>query len=778
MANSPANTVIEHLRKAVLLPDGGRLTDGQLLHRFLSARDQTAFEALVRRHGPMVLGVCRRLLGHIHDAEDAFQATFLILARKAASVVPPEAVGNWLYGVAYHTALKAQAAAARRRAMEKQVNVMPEPEARQEDLWQELLPLLDRELSRLPDKYRLPVVLCDLEGRSRREVSRQLAIPEGTLSSRLTTARRMLAQRLRRYGLVIAGGAWAALSANATAACVPSSLVVSTVEAATLFTAGEAAALTSVRAAALAEGVLKGMFLRKLEFATAFMLVACVLVLVAGGPAYHVLAGGGAGGEEPPERRSDGPPKNAPAATKDAHHGHAHGHGQERIQGSGKAVTREMDLKGFTAVEVSSVFRVEITRADSFRTAITADDNIFPYIQVTKAGSALRLSVDSKNRSISVTTLKASITMPALERVELARSSQATVKGFKGGKAFQAKLTGASHLNGEVEAGRVELEVTGGSKTTLKGAAKEARISATGAGSLSLGELTLDRADVTLASASSATVNVTKKLDYRLSGASRLEYRGNPAIGRAEVSGGSSASRIPADRRKTDARPALRFPHDEAAFRDHLREVHEHLHEFHANSPHLKGMHEFGPGRPTVVRPAEKAPSVRVDVGDKVPDFSLEDPDGKVRKFSELQKDVRRTKKGVVVLSFWCSFCPSCRRVEHRLEKLAKDYEGQALVMALDASAGETAERVRAAARKEGLTLPIVLDPEGHTADVFGAEATTTTVVIDGEGVLRYCGRFQEGQQAYAEEALKAVLAGKEVAVKTTRHDGCRILRK
>jgi RNA polymerase sigma factor (sigma-70 family) len=775
MANSPANTVIEHLRQAVLRPDGGRSSDGQLLHRFLSARDELAFEALVRRHGPMVLGVCRRILGHVHDAEDAFQATFLILARKAASVVPPEAVGNWLYGVAYHTALKARAQSVRRRAMEKQVNVMPEPPA-QEDLQQELLPLLDHELSRLPDKYRLPIVLCDLEGRSRREVSQQLAIPEGTLSSRLTTARRMLARRLRQQGLTLAGGALAMLAETTRAAPVPSSLLVSTVKAATLFTAGEAVALSSARAAALAEGVLKGMILRKLEFVTGLLVAACVLAAVAGGPAYHLLAVGATSAEETLEYQASGPSSTGPAAAKDAHH--RHGHGGERIQGSGKAITREMDLKGFTAVEVSSVFRVEIARAGSFRTAITADDNIFPYIKVTKEGSALRLSLDSRNKSISVTTLKATIAMPALERVELSGSSQVTIQGFASGKGFQAKVTSASNLNGEIRAGRVDLELASAGKATLKGAAKEARISASGASSLSLGEMTLERADVTLAAASSATLNVTKKLDYRLSGASRLEYRGNPAIGIQKVSDASVVKPLAADARKKSARPALRFPHDEAAFRDHLQGLHDHLHALHANSPHLTGLHEFGPGRPGGTPPADDTRPVRVDVGNKVPDFTLEDLDGKVVKLSDLQKDARRTKSGVVVLSFWCSFCPSCRRVEHGLEKLAKDYAGRALVMALDASAGETAERVRAAARREGLTLPIVLDPDGHTADVFGTEATTTTVVIDGEGVLRYCGRFQEGESVYAEEALKAVLAGKEVAVKTTRHDGCRILRK
>jgi thiol-disulfide isomerase/thioredoxin len=137
-----------------------------------------------------------------------------------------------------------------------------------------------------------------------------------------------------------------------------------------------------------------------------------------------------------------------------------------------------------------------------------------------------------------------------------------------------------------------------------------------------------------------------------------------------------------------------------------------------------------------------------------------------------LRKDDGRARAGVVVLSFWCSTCSSCRRVEHHLDKLARDYAGRAAVIALDANAGETAEGVAAFAKEEGLALPIVLDPSGRTADVFGTEVTTTTVVIDGGGLLRYCGRFSQGQRAYAEEALKAVLAGREVAVKTTPHDG------
>src|SRR5262245_8496932 len=196
---------LEDLRSALLRRDGANLTDGQLLGSFLSRRDEAAFEALLRRHGPMVLSVCRRIIGNLHDAEDAFQATFLVLARKAASVVPRDAVGNWLYGVAYRTALKARTMALRRRMREKQVKEMPQLPAPMLENLQDLERVLDQELNRLPDKYRLLVVLCDLEGRTRRDVARQLGLPDGTVSNRLAAGRRMLARRLARRGVSAAG---------------------------------------------------------------------------------------------------------------------------------------------------------------------------------------------------------------------------------------------------------------------------------------------------------------------------------------------------------------------------------------------------------------------------------------------------------------------------------------------------------------------------------------------------------------------------------------------
>src|SRR5271170_4507596 len=198
MTISRLNSVLHHLRDglATIGP-----SDGQLLERFLARRDENAFDALVRRHGPMVLGVCRRVLRNSHDAEDAFQATFLVLVRKAASIALRDLLANWLYGVAHQTALKARATAARRKQRERQVAEMPETAVAKENLWQDLQPLLDEALSRLPDKYRRVIVLCDLEGKTRKEAAQQLVCPEGTVAGRLARARAMLARRLAQRGV-------------------------------------------------------------------------------------------------------------------------------------------------------------------------------------------------------------------------------------------------------------------------------------------------------------------------------------------------------------------------------------------------------------------------------------------------------------------------------------------------------------------------------------------------------------------------------------------------
>jgi RNA polymerase sigma factor (sigma-70 family) len=203
MVDDSLSPALHRVRRSLLIGDETEWTDGQLLELFIQNRDGAAFEALVYRHGSMVFGVCSRVTRHRQEAEDAFQATFLVLARKASSVRPADHVGNWLYGVAYRTAMKARTNAARRAAREKQTQEIPEPMAEPHVSIKELLPILDQELVRLPDIYRMPLILCDLEERPRKEVAQQLGIPEGTLSSRLTAARKKLADRLSRRGFSI-----------------------------------------------------------------------------------------------------------------------------------------------------------------------------------------------------------------------------------------------------------------------------------------------------------------------------------------------------------------------------------------------------------------------------------------------------------------------------------------------------------------------------------------------------------------------------------------------
>jgi RNA polymerase sigma factor (sigma-70 family) len=269
MTADELSPVVRRLYGAARRCGAAGLTDGQLLARFVTTRDQSAFEILVARHGPMVFGVCLRLLDDRHEAEDAFQATFLVLARKAASVVPREMVGNWLYGVARQTAVRLRSAAAQRRRRERPMADAPEPVSEPHDPWADLRPVLDHELGRLPEKYRAAVVLCDLEGRTRKEAALQLGCPEGTLCSRLARARALLARRLAPYCPVPSGAALGAMLLHKGTAGPPAALVSPTVKAATWLAAGNAAAAGGAipaRVAALTEGVLKAMLLAKLKF--------------------------------------------------------------------------------------------------------------------------------------------------------------------------------------------------------------------------------------------------------------------------------------------------------------------------------------------------------------------------------------------------------------------------------------------------------------------------------------------------------------------------------
>jgi RNA polymerase sigma factor (sigma-70 family) len=280
MATSPMTEVIQHLRRAVLLRDGAGLTDGQLLVDYLSHGDEAALAALVCRHAPMVWGVCRRVLCNYHDAEDAFQATFLVLVRKAASVASRELLANWLYGVAYQTALNARATATKRKARERQVTEMPEPAVNEQELWRDLQPLLDEELSRLPDKYRAVIVLRELEGKTRKEAARQLGVPEGTIAGWMARARVMLAKGSRNGASSYRTGRWQFCWRRRCRRrcrvrwCLPQSWPQACLRAGKRRLRGG----VSVKVASLTQGVLTTMFLTKLKATTAAFLVVALLV--------------------------------------------------------------------------------------------------------------------------------------------------------------------------------------------------------------------------------------------------------------------------------------------------------------------------------------------------------------------------------------------------------------------------------------------------------------------------------------------------------------------
>jgi RNA polymerase sigma factor (sigma-70 family) len=311
MAKGTEGSLIERLRQALLPGDGGDLSDGELLECFLTHREEAAFAALVRRHGPMVLGVCRRILTDLHDAEDAFQATFLVLARKADSVHPRDLVGAWLHGVACRTACKVRSLNARRRAAVTPAGELPERPAPAEAPPSDLGQLLDRELQHLPEKYRTPIVLCDLQEKARPAAARQLNVPEGTLSSRLARGRAMLRKRLVRCGLAPAAGV-AVLPAQGATAAVPEPLLTSTLNLTAALAAGETTSAPA-RAVVLAEGVLRTMLLARIKFTLAVVLAVAGLAVSVGLLAHHLASaaetprapqaprgGGQAQGKKPP----------------------------------------------------------------------------------------------------------------------------------------------------------------------------------------------------------------------------------------------------------------------------------------------------------------------------------------------------------------------------------------------------------------------------------------------------------------------------------------------
>jgi len=288
MTPPPMGAVLQHLRRLIRPRSVAALTDEQLLVRFLRRRDEDAFTALVERHGPLVLGVCRRVLPDGHDAEDVFQATFLVLVRRASSLDRGGSLANWLYTVAYRLALKLRSQAARRQARERQVGQMRPIETADGSEVSEWVSLLDEELNALPEKYRAPLVLCYLQGRTNAEAARALGWPPGSMARRLARGRELLRRRLMARGVALSVAGLLAVMLREARAAVPTALSLETVRAG-LLTGGGTALTGAVSAGvvALVEGTVKEMVLLKLKVVAAVLLV---LGLAGGGVAVWPMA--------------------------------------------------------------------------------------------------------------------------------------------------------------------------------------------------------------------------------------------------------------------------------------------------------------------------------------------------------------------------------------------------------------------------------------------------------------------------------------------------------
>jgi RNA polymerase sigma factor (sigma-70 family) len=301
MAHQHLGVVLRHLRGLGCSPGIGEPTDRQLLELFAANQDDLAFATLVRRHGAMVLGLCRRVLGHEQDAEDAFQAAFLVLAQKASSVRWQDSVGHWLHEVAYRIALRVKTSGARRRAHEREAEEMARPESMARASWRAFCSILDDELELLPQKYRAPLVLCYLEGQAQAVAADRLGCSEATLNRRLAEGRERLRLRLARRGITLSAALLAVgLSGEPTTAAVPALLAASTARAVTLAATGQKAAGLSATVLSLAAGAMQPLTTAKAKLGPT-LLLALSFLAGAGLLAYPSLAA-----RSPEQQEGDG----------------------------------------------------------------------------------------------------------------------------------------------------------------------------------------------------------------------------------------------------------------------------------------------------------------------------------------------------------------------------------------------------------------------------------------------------------------------------------------
>jgi RNA polymerase sigma factor (sigma-70 family) len=503
MANLAVNRIIHHFRNAVLTGDRSGLSDGELLNCFLTQGDEAAFAALVRRYSPMVLGACQRVLRNRHDAEDAFQATFLVLVRKGSSIVPRDRVGNWLYGVAYRTALEARKVAAKRRLKER---TMPRTEAVPGDVTPDLTEVLDQELEKLPDKYRAPLVLCDLQGKTRKEAARHLGCPEGTVAGRLVRARQLLARRLAQRGVTVtAAGLALFFSHNVGSAAVPATLVAATVKAGTLYAAGSSLAEGAIAASVtvLAEGVIKTMVIMKLKAVAACLLAFCLLTVGLGLSWHGTWVADAHAAPVPskpdPARDKDKPP--AKNLEKPADN-------QDKKEEPAKKDEKPAAQPPFSKIHLKSGHAV--IRQTGKESVETRGSPIF----------VQRVKTSVENGTLHLEAL------PGVEFVvEVKDLSGLTVEGL-----------GTLDLK-DLKTKRLEVTVKGG-QVRVSGTAEEQVITVSGLGRFDGEDCKGKQAKVEAQGSGQVVVNVSDKLQVNIQGLGRVNYLGSPTVEKNVAFGG------------------------------------------------------------------------------------------------------------------------------------------------------------------------------------------------------------------------------------------------
>lgn len=507
------------------------LTDSELLRRFVSVRDEQAFAQMVCRHGPMVLRTCRRIVGQAHDADDAFQATFMVLARRAGAIQPPGMLGAWLHGVACRCAQSLRHKLARQRGRELPLEESPPVEVPVTDVL-DWLPYLDHEIQRLPQVYRRAVVLCELEGRSRKEVAHLLGVAEGTLSSRLATARKRLAKRLARRGLAsgLVLSSWMAMNSTATAA-LPQAVVQSTTEMAMKLLHSSAALSLSPTIFHLTQGALNSMFITKCKV-LAFVAVSfgclglgCWFISEAAAhdaPLTHPLA--------LPILAAPSVPASTLIDDDDDHdkkHDKKHQDPkykdkstQETITGSGNLKTESRPVDHFTSIQLQNAGKLTIKQTGKERLTIKTDDNILPLLKTEVEDSKLVLTNAKDNINLKPSKdNEYTIEVKALSKLEINGAGTIIVQDLDGKE--------------------MKVAVQGAGTVTLAGSVDNLQIAINGAGTVHAEKLSANVATVTIPGSGTVMVNAKDTLKATIFGAGSVQYLGEPKVTKAIRGSGS-----------------------------------------------------------------------------------------------------------------------------------------------------------------------------------------------------------------------------------------------